>query len=105
MVKGRSALGWRMYVLETVIFFGILHLFALFQLKKLFLTRIEEFIEQIGDLEMNFQAPSIEMSERAMEIQAQAQKTGAILDFFRSMMHPQISVSEVKARDESGKFV
>ena len=99
MVKGRSALGWRMYVLEPGLFFG------LFQLKKLFLTRIEEFIEQIGDLEMNFQAPSIEMSERAMEIQAQAQKTGAILDFFRSMMQPQISVNEVKARDESGKFV
>lgn len=63
-------------------------------------AKIEEFIEQVGNISFN---PSMELGAEAMEMQMQAAKQAQIFDFLRSIVQPNISVKEVE-RDEAGKF-
>ena len=44
------------------------------------------------------------MTADAMEVQLQAQKQGQIFEFLKSLVQPQIQVSEIQPRDEKGQF-
>lgn len=64
-------------------------------------AKIEEFIEQVSAIDMS---QTVEMGQEAMEIQMQAQKQAQIMEFLKSFIQPKINVTEVRGRDESGKF-
>ena len=64
-------------------------------------AKIEEFIEQVSAIDMS---QSVEMGQEAFEMQMQAQKQAQIMEFLKSFVQPKINVTEVRGRDESGKF-
>jgi len=63
--------------------------------------KIEEFIEQVSAIDMS---QSVEMGQEAMEMQIQAQKQAQIMEFLKSFVAPKLNVTEVRGRDETGKF-
>ena len=64
-------------------------------------AKIEEFIEQVSAIDMS---QNVEMGQEAIEMQMQAQKQAQIMEFLKSFIQPKINVTEVRGRDESGKF-
>jgi hypothetical protein len=64
-------------------------------------AKIEEFIEQVSAIDMS---QNVELGQEAMEIQMQAQKQAQIMEFLKSFIQPKINVTEVRGRDEAGKF-
>ena len=62
---------------------------------------IEQFTEQVKQIDLS---SNFEMTADAMEVQLQAQKQGQIFEFLKSLVQPQIQVSEIQSRDEKGQF-
>jgi hypothetical protein len=65
------------------------------------LQKIDEFLLEVRNIDLT---SSFEMNGEAMEAQIQAQKQAQIFEFLKSLVQPQISVSEIQKRDDSGKF-
>jgi hypothetical protein len=93
---------WGMYEIIAVII--VSNIAVLWALRAVFLgltNTIEEFTEQVKQIDLS---SNFEMTADAMEVQLQAQKQGQIFEFLKSLVQPQIQVSEIQPRDEKGQF-
>lgn len=90
-----------MAILEAVIIGGFLQIFALMIGYRKLTERIDEFIERIGEIDIT---PSMEVSERAMEMQLEAAKAERLWGFLSQIMTPNISVQEIPPKGPDGKF-
>jgi hypothetical protein len=89
-------------ILEAVLFGFCSNIAALFYVYKKLSSKIEDFIEAVESLDLS---GGVELNADAMEMQMQAAKQAQIFDFLRSVVQPNIQVSEIQQKDASGKFV
>lgn len=101
MYKEQVRPGWGVAILESVLALTVFNIAALFHVYKRLNQKLEEFIEAVQSIDLS---RSVEMSADAMEVQMQAAKQAQIFDFLRSVVQPNISVSEVTPRGIDGKF-
>jgi hypothetical protein len=103
IVKDRIGTVWGMLetIIGSVIAGNVLVCLLLRHYATNILLKIDEFILEIKNIDLT---SSFEMNGEAMEAQIQAQKQAQIFEFLKSLVQPQISVSEIQKRDDSGKF-
>ena len=65
------------------------------------LLKIDDFLQAVKEIDLT---PNFEMNGEAMEAQIQAQKQAQIFEFLKSLVQPQISVSEIQSRGKDGQF-